>query len=236
MLLEGVKCPACNENCKLAFDIADAETTNWIFCACGSIFHQRALDKAYFNAEYLSKYKEWKGIEHRYEYLERIYLPLVEELTYGRRFLDVGMGCDYHVKNLEDRGWITTGIDLIPNDQITGDFETYDFKKEKFDFLLMAQVIESFKDPMKALYKAKELLLPQGILMLTGADAELIYKIGMWHFGNWNSKEKWLIFSEKQMKRVLDLLGFNVIVSHKNTEHRFMAWNTFHILAQKRPE
>lgn len=234
MLLEGVKCPACSEECKLSFVIADEEKTDWIFCSCGSIFHQRLIDKGYFNQDYISRLREWKSIQYRYEYLERVYLPIIEELTYGRRFLDVGMGCNYHVKNMIERGWIASGIDLIPNDQITGDFETHDFKNEKYDFILMGQVLDSFHSPLKAIYKAKELLLKDGLLMITSADAELVYKIGMWNFGNWNAKERWIIFSETQMTRILDMMGFNVILSHKNLSHRFMAWNTFHMIAQKR--
>lgn len=236
MLAEGVKCPACNAECKLSFEIADGESTNWVFCSCGSVFHQKAIDKAYFNEEYLNKYKDFNGIEHRYEYFERVYLPIIEELTYGRRFLDVGFGCDYHIKNLQERGWITSGIDLVSNYHLIGDFETHNFKNEKYDFILMGQVLESFKDPLAAIYKAKELLLPRGILAIVTPDAELIYKIGMWEFGNWNAKEKWVMFSESQLKNIVDKMGFNVVLSHKNTEQRFVGWNHVHILAQKKDE
>lgn len=236
MLLEGIRCPACEREVKLSFTIADEEKTPWCFCSCGSVFHQKLIDKKIFNEEWLKKYSEWKALKERYEYTERVYLPLVEELTYGRRFLDVGFGLDHHITNLSKRGWVTQGIDLISNPYITADFETHDFKNEKYDFIHMGQVLESFTEPIKALYKAKELLRKDGLILITSPDAELIYSIGMWKFGNWNPNEKWIMFGETQIKKILDKLGFNIIISHKNTEQRFMAWNTWHILAQKKDE
>lgn len=236
MLLEGIKCPACQTECKLSFTIADVDKTDWIFCSCGTIFHQKAIEHSHFNQDYLNKYKQFKGMRDRFEYLERVYIPLIEELTYGRRFLDVGFGVDYHLHSLSERGWIVNGIDLIDNSYITGDFETHNFKKEKFDFILMGNVLEGFKDPIKALYKAKELLNPRGLLLLISPDAELVYKVGMWEFGNWNPHEKWIMFSEKQLKKILTMLNFNVIMSHKNTEQRFVGWNHCHVICQKMDE
>jgi hypothetical protein len=55
----------------------------------------------------------------------------------------------------------------------------------------------------------------------------------MFNFGNWDSKTKWLFFSERQIKRVLDILGFKIVLCHKNLEQRFMAWNTYHLIAQR---
>ncbi len=96
MLVEGISCPACNEPVKLSFTIADEEKTEWIFCSCGSVFHQKKIDKAHFDDKFIKFYKEYRSVQERYEYLERVYLPLIEEMTYGRRFLDVGFGLPYH--------------------------------------------------------------------------------------------------------------------------------------------
>lgn len=235
-MIEGLKCPACNKDVKLSFQIADVDKTDWIFCSCGSVFHQKKLDEAYWFNKYLPDYKEWKAIQERYAYIERLYLPIIEELTYGRKFLDVGFGVDYHIQNLYKRGWIANGIDITNADSnyITGDFEKYDFKDEKFDFIKLGNVIGAFKEPIKALYKTKELLRNKGLVLILSPDAEFIYQKGMFNWGNWQWQENWLIFSEKQMLRTLDMLGFDIILRHKNTEKRFMSWNYYHILAQKR--
>lgn len=233
MLIEGLSCPACSRPVKLSFTIADEEKTEWIFCACSSVFHQKQIDKKHFDKKYLENYLEHKGLDQRHDYIAKVYFPIIEESQHGRRFLDVGFGSDRLIKTATERGWIATGIDLVPNAYIQSDFETYDFKNEKYNLIFMGNVIECFKDPIKAIYKAKELLMKDGILFIIGSDAELIFSIGMWEFGNWNSKEKWLIFGETQMRKTLETLGFKVIVSRKNLEKRFISWNQYHIIGQK---
>lgn len=233
MQIEGLKCPACNSNVKLSFTIADEEKSDWIFCSCGSVFHQKKLDPDYWEKEYLPNYRGWKAIKDRYEYIEKVYIPIVEELTYGRKFLDIGFGTDYHIRNLRERGWFTQGIDLFKSEYLVGDFETYKFD-EKYDLIKLGNVIGAFQEPLKALYKIKELLNPSGLVLILAPDAELIYQKGMFSWGNWNWKENWIVFSEKQMLKILDAMGFDVILRHKNTEKRFMGWNFYHILAQRR--
>ncbi len=127
---------------------------------------------------------------------------------------------------------MTDGIDLIKNDYINGDFESHDFKGQKFDFILMGQVLESFHNPIKAIVKVKELLNKDGALMIVSPDAELIYQVGMFEFGNWDFKQRWLIFSERQIKKTLETLGFRIVLSRKDTEKRFVGWNQFHVIAQ----
>lgn len=236
MIEEGIKCPACNSRCKLSFTIADKDRTTWIFCKCGSIFHQKEVKLDYYNEEWKEKYLKWKNIKERYDYLETVYFGIVKELTLGRRFLEIGFGAEYHIENLTKDGWKATGIDLVENDYITGDFDKHDFKKEKFDFILISGVIGGVKEPMKTLYKIRELLNDKGVLLISDADADMVYEKGMFKFGNWNPNERWLIFSETQMKKTLDMLNFNVVVSHKNKDERFMNWNTYNIIAQKKDE
>lgn len=232
--MEGLKCPACNAKVKLSFTIADMDRSDWIFCSCGSVFHQKQLDKEYWKREYAPKYREWKCLRERYAYIERVYLPIVEELTLLRRFLDVGFGAEYHIQNMENRGWLTQGIDIVDNDYITADFEEHDFGLDRFDFIKMGNVIGCFKEPLKGLYKAKELLNDKGLVLIMAPDAELIYQKGMFDWGNWQWQENWIVFSERQMLKILDVMGFDVIVRHKQTSKRFISWNYFHILAQKR--
>lgn len=233
MLVEIVRCPACLSECKMSFQVADAETTEWVFCVCGSLFQPDKIDKAHFDEDYLKKYVDYKALPERADYFMRLYLPLVRELTYGRRFLDVGFGFEYHMKSLTADGWIVDGIDLVPNDWITGDFEKHEFKNMQYDFVHMGRVLEAFHNPVKAIVKAKELLSPGGVLAIVTPDAELVYTGGMFAFGNWNPKDKGIIFSETQLKKTLETLGFRVILSRKDTERRGIGWNHMHVIAQK---
>ena len=96
-----IKCPACMSPCKLSFDIADVEKTEWVFCKCRCVFHQKRVDKAIFNEEYHKKVTEFKALPERCDYIMRQYLPIVRELTYGRKFLDIGHGFDHYINNLK---------------------------------------------------------------------------------------------------------------------------------------
>lgn len=233
-ILEKVICPACSSECKLSFTISDNANTDWVFCKCGSIFQTEKNDKAKFNEEYLKKYTDYKALPDRCDYFMRLYLPLVRELTYGRRFLDVGHAFEHNIKNLEADGWISEGIDLIPGaGQITDDFEKHDFKNKKYDFILMGRVLEAMHNPMRALVKAKDLLLMNGVLAIVTPDAELVYQKGLFEFGNWNPEDKWVIFSEKQLRNILETIGFKVILSKKDTERRGVGWNHVHFIVQK---
>lgn len=233
-IVDQVICPACSVECKLSFTISDEAHTDWVFCKCGTIFQTKKNDKAHFDEAYLKKYTDYKALQDRADYFMRLYLPLVRELTYGRRFLDVGHAFEHNIKALEADGWIAEGIDLIPGaGQITGDFETHDFKNKRYNFILMGRVLESMENPIRALLKAKDLLMVNGVLAIVTPDAELVYQKGMFEFGNWNPEDKWIIFSEEQLKKILVTLGFKVIVSKKDTERRGIGWNHMHIIAQK---
>lgn len=227
-----ILCPACMSECKLSFAIADTERTEWIFCKCGTVFHQGRVDKSIFNEDYHKKVTEFKALPERCDYIMRQYLPIVRELTYGRYFLDIGYGFNYHIETLKKDGWITDGIDLLPHGYIEADFETHKFKTT-YDFILMSRILESFHNPIKSLYKAKELLNNNGVMLIITPDAELIYEKGMFDFGNWNPNDKSIIFSERQLKKILETIGFKVILSRKDTERRGLGWNHVHMLVQK---
>lgn len=233
-------CPLCHSNISTKYTIpyelddkGQPRACDWLFCWCGCVFHLEGLDKSIFNEEYVKKHLDSKFIKERYEYVRRCYLPLVEELTYGRRFLDVGFTSDLHIKAMKERGWICNGIDLIKNDYITADFEKHNFADMQFDFINMGHVLESLDNPLESLRKAYNLLSDFGALLVTSPDAEMIFLTGVSDFGWWSPEEKWLFFSERKFIEEAKRLGFEVILRRKNFSPRFIAWNDFHILLQK---
>lgn len=233
MPLENVICPACGSQCKLSFQICDDAKTDWVFCKCSSIFQEKKTDKAHFDEAYFKRYTDYKALPDRCDYVMRLYLPIIRELTYGRHFLDVGYCFDHYIKALDADGWITDGIDLLNKGYIFGDFEKFDFKGRRYDFIHMGRVLESFQEPIRALVKAKEMLSRDGVLLIVTPDAELVYEKGMFEFGNWNPNDKWIIFGEDQLKKILATLGFKIILSRKDTERRAVGWNHVHMLVQK---
>ena len=229
-----IYCPACNALISNSFTVEEVNDikTDWMWCVCGCIFHKNGVKREVFNEDYKKQISEFKMVEDRYKLISRTYAPIVEELTYGRKFLDVGFTLPYLIEDMKERGWVSEGIDLIKNDYITGDFEEHKFT-EKYDFIFMGHVSASFNNPLKALYKAHEMLKPSGVLMVMGIDAEAVWLSGMSAFGHWQSKEKWLFFSERQFIKVIERLGYEVILRKKNFVKRWLAWNTYHVICQK---
>lgn len=117
-----IKCPLCNnaiyQSLKTKSKVKDTdnfETAQWYFCQCGCVFNTLEVDpKEVFTESYRKTFEEFKSIEERANYPLYVYGSFIEELTYGRKALDVGYCSPVAIRFLRDRGWLATGIDLIP--------------------------------------------------------------------------------------------------------------------------
>lgn len=231
-----VACPICNMPQVTKYSITeqdDVTKCDWFHCFCGSIFHDQGIDPASFDEAYLKNWQDKKGVDIRTAYTLKTYLPLFEEMIYGRKFLDVGFTVPHMILEMQERGWIATGIDLIKNDFITDDFETFTFE-DKFDFIHMGHVLESFSDIQGALKKAYNMLNRDGILFISHPAPELVYNVGLQKFGAWNSKYVNIFVAEKELKRLALGTGFEWILSRINFSQRFVSWNDRHIILQKK--
>ncbi len=205
---------------------------SWHYCYCGTLFHDEGIDKKHFGKLYLREREENKDLKERYEYLQRTYLPIIEEMTYGRKFLEVGFTLPYTLEYMSKRGWVTSGIDLVPNQYIQDDFEKAEIP-EKFDYILMGHCLESFHNPVEALKKAYNLLDDQGLLLITHPNPEVIYEVGLPKFGHWDFMQNHIMISKPKLEDICKRIGFNVIVSLRNISARFTMYNDTHLLLQK---
>lgn len=218
----------------------DSLASRWFFCACGCLFNLFTPDKAkLFSEDYRKEMLDIKEAELRYDWYVRNYAVIAEEKTYGRKFLDVGYGVDFVVKNMRKRGWLATGIDLIPGSIITGDFETYGFGKQTFDFIWLANVLECFDDPMKALRKAYNLLNPCGLIFIVTPNTDLFRngKIADWK--HWDIERNRRFFSEWLLRQMIYKVeptmkgGLKVLYADDTLSDRFISPNVIHMLCQK---
>jgi len=242
------RCPLCRrevyQSIKTKSKVEDTDDFNistWLMCQCGCIFNQEEHDpKEVFTKDYLKNYAELKDIKENLDYYIYTYLPFIEEITYGRKFLDVGYCFDLNILEMRGRGWLATGIDLIENkDYHTGDFLTFDFGKERFDFIKMTDFLQCVKDPLAALRKAYGLLYPAGVLMIVTPDTDLIKNDYFPNWGHWNTKGNRQYVNEQILRDMLakcddNLSGkFTVKLVHRDLSKRFVSWNTIHLIAQK---
>lgn len=229
-----MRCPICNRDVYINFEvIEEVMPTEWGSCMCGTVFHENGIDKKFFGKMYLNKWANMPDIKERFEYLQRTYLPMVEEMTFGRKFLDVGFTLPHTIKYMRERGWVSMGIDLVPNDYIRGDFETFDIP-ETFDYINMGHCLESFHDPVRALRKAYILLNYNGLLLITHPNGEMIHELGLGKFGHWNFKQSHRFISKRKLEDIAKRIGFDVILSRRNISQRFVMHNDLHILLQRK--
>lgn len=231
-----MKCPICKRETMINFQvIEEVRPIDWGRCMCGTVFHEIGIDKKFFGKLYLKKWSLMPEMKERFEYLQRTYISLIEEGTFGRKFLDIGFTLPHTIEYLKERGWITAGIDLLPNDYLQGDFEKEEIP-ETFDYILMGHCLESFEDPVKALKKAHNLLNNNGYLLITHPNPEMIFEIGLQNFGHWDYKQSHIFISKERLEEIARRIGFDVVVSYRNISHRFTMHNDLHLLLQKREE
>jgi predicted SAM-dependent methyltransferase len=236
-------CPICKAYvCHKYFmqDAVSKRQSKWYSCSCGIVF-QEDVPKGKYDKAYWDKYAEFDlKTKASYEYPVRIYMPLIEELVYGRRALLVGRDNDHQHNALETRGWVAETIDK--NDYyvdklrcFTGDFETYEFNDNvKYSLIWLYSVMECFKEPVEALNKCMNLLTEDGILFIASPDTDFINTRSSSSFIHWKPEHNHIMWNRSSISRHLEKLGFNIIMNRQNYEHRFPAHDDFHIIAQKK--
>jgi 2-polyprenyl-3-methyl-5-hydroxy-6-metoxy-1,4-benzoquinol methylase len=250
-------CPICGVDTIKADAIEDGKTGDkslWYYCQCGVIFQSEfPADQSLYDDKYIANLAEGKNAKERYEYMLRLYAPIIEELTYGRMMLEVGFCVPYILNAMNKRGWLNWAIDVNPTltgagNIYKGDFLAYDFSlsgeniksatgeekiERKFDLIWMGHVIEHTPDPISFLAKAYSLLEDKGILFLSTPDIDFIYKTTVQGWPHFKGKEHYILWSERALCRELEKLGFNIVLKHRNFSSRFMSWYDLHIIAQK---
>ena len=240
--VEVAQCPICSSVTTHLYYMQCSETkikSKWYNCACG-VTWQFGDPKEPYDLKYYDRYKDGgKKYESAVKYPIYVYSPIIEELMYGRRVLEVGHTSPYQVEAFTERGWVPHSIDknkaLKPTDRlIVDDFETHDFGDSKFSLIWMYHTLECFKDPKAALIKCFNLLPEDGTLYLATPDTDFIHTRSSSGFIHWKPQVNRLMWNQRSLTSYLETLGFKIIVSRKNYEHRFSAQDDIHILVQKK--
>lgn len=237
------RCKLCDQIVYQNYKLTNSDHL-WYHCACGCMFHGNYVSpEEVFTKDHNEKLSQIKNHEDRAKYFARVYGPLIEERIYGRKLLDVGFGTDILMNEWQRRGWVVNGIDICPNDYITGNFESYDFWKQghdRYDMIWMGDVLQCFVDPVKAIYKAYNLLNPNGILFIITPNTDLMRKNRISGWGHWDQRENKQFISYGILKDILNrcdesLTGkIKIIYSDENlTSKRFITYSNMHVIAQK---
>jgi 2-polyprenyl-3-methyl-5-hydroxy-6-metoxy-1,4-benzoquinol methylase len=133
------------------------------------------------------------------------------------KVLDVGGGTGWLssiIKNIDNRIALTQIVDIDENAKqlaeskghkyFTGTLEKFE-TSDKYDLILMLNLIEHVSDPIAVLNKAASLLSDKGLILIktpntNSFDARLFRKT---YWGGLHAPRHWVIFSEKSFRSVL---------------------------------
>ena len=243
--LEEIKvanCPVCNAYVCHAYYMVDKSSnkkSRWFSCSCGIIFNAQKPTKVYDQKYWLDNSTYDAKRKTAFEYPIRLYMPIIEELTYGRRVLIIGRPNTYQEEAMEARGWVTTIIDKNTHfksggNLIASDFETYSFPESpKYNLIWIYHTLECFSDPVASLTLCSKLLAEDGILSLYGVDTDFINTRSNSCFIHWKYDQNYIMWNKRAITKKMESLGFNTIMCRSNHENRFNMWDDFHGIWQK---
>lgn len=150
------------------------------------------------------------------------YAKIIKNFTHTGMMLDVGCAAGFIMKGFEMEGWKCYGVE--PNDTMasygrenfhfdiqTGSLENYT-SDQKFDLVSMIQVIGHFYDLHQAIRNVKDLLKPNGLVLIESWNMKsLIAKLlgRRWHEYSPPSVLHW--FSDTTIKQLFEKQGFRLI-------------------------
>ncbi len=156
---------ALTSTCPICFTEAPFYTSDqlrdYFHCSCDLIFVARnsVLDPQDEKTRYLSHENTESDPRYR-SYLEKTVNAVTPLLGERRRGLDFGCGASTLLQKIfEERGYRVDSYDLYfhPSDHIWGN---------KYDFIVMSEVIEHLREPFEELARLRRLLTSQGIIFI----------------------------------------------------------------------
>jgi len=140
----------------------------------------------------------------------------------ARRMLDVGAATGFFLEIARNRGWEVAGVEISAFaaelarkkgiDVKTGILAQHEFPKGAFDAVTLWDVIEHVEDPKAELSRVREVLAPEGLLIMTTPNFTSLYArlLGK----KWHAivpPEHLHYFTFKSMDRLLADSGFEAI-------------------------
>lgn len=211
-----------------------SQDLTFVRCSCGVVFQEEIKERE-LSELYLGQYKQKKFYDDSAAYPVTAYFPLIEEMTYGRRLLEID-SLDLGIsKAAADRGWVTfaTSSEKHEKTHILEDkfINLKEVPELKFDCIVAYHYIEKRVDG-EVLKKFREWLNPGGVLFIATPDTHYLDEVGFVNFGHWFPDNN-VMFSKPMLKRELEKAMFDVIMMRSNPSTRFIKNNDIHCIAQR---
>lgn len=190
-------------------------------------------EKEFYSADYGRVNDSSREIQKRDEDFYRLqYADILETIRQeapGRKILDIGCGYGNFIKFCNERGFKASGFDPSGDavrhaqdqklDVFQGEIEDlYSLVKEKYDAVVLLNVLEHVREPLKVLNDIKQFVLKKnGILVVRAPNefnpwqlaAQKKYKLDSW----WISPPQHInYFSISDLEKILQGCGFKILV------------------------
>lgn len=140
------------------------------------------------------------------------------------RLLDIACGRGDFLAVARDAGWQVGGLEVNPVAATAGrtehgvdiepiDFEDADFEPASFEVVSIFQTLDQLRSPARVLRRARELLVPGGVLAVTVPNVRsfMVWAVGEHH--RHYTPEKMVSFTPRTLRRLLKTSGFPLIES-----------------------
>lgn len=231
-------CPLCNhvEKVELSHIMQFGLDCTTVICRnCGFCFVSPPPTKDSYAAFYREAYATYYQKIHpeavsenllRESPGEKSRLDLVEKVKplNGAKVLEIGPGRGRFLRLVAKRGGKCSAIEPSGDFKLSlersgvsviGDFLENTSADQKFDLIMLFQVVEHFHDPVDAVHRIREMLAPDGVVVL---DVPNIWK-------PFRSLDRYFLryvhlsyFSPQTLKRLFLGSGFNVVVMDQGGE------------------
>lgn len=254
-------CPNCGRPTTHIFNMkqkGNSTNTLWNKCSCGVIFQHdppkcnianeiwgESTKDLWAPEDPLHKNNKFFDVKKcdivkpsdRLTHAASVYSPIIEDLTTGRQLLEIECNDYENKKFFNQRGWIyfgTTDKKVETKDPriIEGNFEKLDLQKSLFNVIWIENKLQNFANPKNLLKTCHDILQEDGVLYLSSPDIDWIDNLSPAGWGGWN-KDSYIFWNTKSISKLLEELGFEIIVSRRNMSMRYANWYDFHIIAQK---
>jgi 2-polyprenyl-3-methyl-5-hydroxy-6-metoxy-1,4-benzoquinol methylase len=223
--LNSVACAICSvEDAEHRFDKQGLKIVRCRRCGLMYVNPRLSMDelRELYNAQKISdtSYYERTAKDDAVSFAKR--LKLIERHRAPGRLLDIGCGPGTFLALAVQRGWKARGIDVNSTsverckaaglDAIAGTFPHPELAGEKFDAIVLNDVLEHLPEPRAALAAVREMLAPGGVMFVSTPDVgSAVARLARVRWLHLKPVEHLTYFDRVTLRRLLDETGFEVV-------------------------
>ncbi len=166
----------------------------------------------------------------------RLRIALLKKHITSGNMLDVGCANGYFLEAAVEQGFQPYGVELSEyssglakqkfgaSNIYHGILETCEFNESFFDAINMADLLEHVKSPEETLNKARQLLKPKGVLIITTPDSGSFSKMVFGKRWPHYKLEHFFYFNTKNIEQIADKCGLKLIEAENSKKALNLAY------------